>query len=87
MASLARRFRTGLPGLKLLLAGDLEAMAAAEDASLAQLRDLQDGCDHPTPELVEQAAHCGRRVLRINYCAAARCSSILPQPRHPSASE
>ena len=72
MASLARRFRTGLPGLKLLLAGDLDAMAATEAASLAQLRDLQEGCLHPTPELIEQAAHCGR------------CESCHCQPWHPT---
>jgi len=63
VASLARRFRTGLPGLKLLLAGDLDAVAEAETASLAELRDLQEGCQHPTPELIEQAAHCGRYAL------------------------
>ncbi len=60
VASLARRFRTGLPGLKLLLAGDLDAMSETEAASLVQLRDLQQGCEHPSPELIEQAAHCGR---------------------------
>ena len=63
MASLARRFRTGLPGLKLLLAGDLDAMAGTETECLVELRDLQEGCRHPTPELIEQAAHCGRCAL------------------------
>lgn len=72
VTSLARRFRTGLPGLKLLLAGDLEALSEAEAVALAQLRRLLAACADPPPELVEQAAHCGRcdesslRTLDLN---------------------
>ena len=71
MTSLARRFRTGLPGLKLLLAGDLDAISRAEAASLAQLRQLQAACADPPPELVEQAAHCGRCNFVSNFLRKA----------------
>ena len=58
--SLARRLRGGLPGLKLLLAGDLDSITEAGMTSLAHLRQLQKACADPPAELVEQAAHCGR---------------------------
>ncbi|KAK9810177.1 hypothetical protein WJX72_006177 [[Myrmecia] bisecta] len=57
--SLTRRFRD-LFGLKLLLQGELEAMAAARQAALSVLGQLTESCRQLDPVLVEQAGQCGR---------------------------
>lgn len=57
--SMARRFRD-LTGLSFLLDSELRALAAAQEAALEGLQQLRDECQQPTPQLIEQAAHCGR---------------------------
>lgn len=71
--SLARRFRTGLPGLKLLLAGDLDSISEAGAKALEHLWKLQEACANPSAEFVELTAHCGRcEALSIRSCLNER---------------
>ena len=60
--SMARRFRN-LSGLSFLLTSELEALKHAQDGALDGLQELRGECADPSPDLVEQAAHCGRWVL------------------------
>lgn len=56
---MARRFRD-LAGLSFLLDSELRALTAAQAAALEDLQHLRDECQQPSPQLIEQAAHCGR---------------------------
>ncbi|KAK9861981.1 hypothetical protein WJX84_009317 [Apatococcus fuscideae] len=57
--SLARRFHN-LPGLQLVVQKELEALDASRQAALAELDRLAQACTDPSPQMVEQAGHCGR---------------------------
>ncbi len=59
---MARRFRD-LAGLSFLLTSELEALQHAQDGALGGLQELRGECADAPPDLVEQAAHCGRWVL------------------------
>ena len=74
--SMARRFRD-LAGLSFLLTSEVEALGRTQADALRGLQDLRVECRDPSPDLVDQAAHCGRCLTTTSLLRQHETRPIL----------